>query len=323
VHSALRQDHVAQVIVVDDASTDATAERARLADDGTDRLSVIRLSANKGPAAARNRALEACACSHFCVLDADDYMLPGRIAALLAAAPADWDMLADDLVILPEEMTGLEFSLQRNPGAEPARMIDLKTFVLSNLRRPGRPRSELGFLKPIVSLEFLRKRGLRYDEGLTLGEDYALYACALVADARFDLVSACGYVAVEGRNSLSSRHSAAHLRSYYEFDERLLAGSVPLSSSERAALQLHRDDLWREYVFRSALDARRQSGLVAGLSVLAAAPAAVPYVLSETFKAKMKLLPSAAGRDPENGQRRLRFLVGLPGSSLSRASRST
>ena len=45
------------VIVVDDASPDATADQARAGDDGSGRLKVMRLDVNGGPAAARNLAL--------------------------------------------------------------------------------------------------------------------------------------------------------------------------------------------------------------------------------------------------------------------------
>ncbi|RUY70024.1 glycosyltransferase, partial [Mesorhizobium sp. M7A.F.Ca.CA.001.13.1.1] len=42
IASALREPEVAEVVVVDDASTDDTAGVARSADDGSGRLSVMR-----------------------------------------------------------------------------------------------------------------------------------------------------------------------------------------------------------------------------------------------------------------------------------------
>src|SRR5262245_1201511 len=80
VRSALEQEHVCEVIVVDDASRDGTAAEARLADDGSGRLAVIPLSENGGPSRARNIALVRSAAPYICVLDSDDYFLPGRIA---------------------------------------------------------------------------------------------------------------------------------------------------------------------------------------------------------------------------------------------------
>ena len=47
VRSALREPQVAEVVVVDDGSTDATAKKALAADDGTDRLRVLTLDRNR------------------------------------------------------------------------------------------------------------------------------------------------------------------------------------------------------------------------------------------------------------------------------------
>ena len=55
--SALAQDDVRTVIVVDDGSTDDTAARASRCDLSGKRVIVERLRANVGPAAARNIAI--------------------------------------------------------------------------------------------------------------------------------------------------------------------------------------------------------------------------------------------------------------------------
>ena len=316
VRSALESREVHQVIVVDDASNDATADAARAADDRSGRLLVLTLPANKGPAAARNRALDACTCTHFCVLDADDYLLPGRMERLLASGRGEWDMLADDLIILPEELAGLSFTLMRNATRDAPRIITLETFVFSNTRKPGRPRGELGFLKPLISIAFLNRHNLRYDEGLKLGEDYALYMRALIAGARFQLVSACGYIAIEGRNSLSSRHTAEDLRRYYEFEDQLLATESRLPADARAAIKRHRDSVWKESVFREALDVRHRSGLGPGIAVLMRSPSVLPHVIAATAKGKLRMAWQGFNRSLEERQRRLRFLVGFPGTQF-------
>ena len=57
IRSALRERRVAEVVVVDDGSTDGTAETSRAADDGSGRLRVLSLDTNRGPAFARNHAI--------------------------------------------------------------------------------------------------------------------------------------------------------------------------------------------------------------------------------------------------------------------------
>src|SRR5262249_32894792 len=79
VASALAQEGVAEVIVVDDASQDDTSSAARRADDGSGRLTTTQLPRNAGPARARNVALDSVQSPYVCVLDADDYFLPERI----------------------------------------------------------------------------------------------------------------------------------------------------------------------------------------------------------------------------------------------------
>jgi succinoglycan biosynthesis protein ExoU len=314
VRSALAQPETAEVIVVDDASTDATARTASEAGDRSGRLKVLTAPVNLGPAGARNLALERSAAPYFCVLDADDYMLPGRMTRLLASANGDWDLMADDIIILPQH-SGLSFSLRRK--AYGLRHLDLESFALGNISRPGRPRGELGFLKPVVSRAFMHRHNLRYDESLRLGEDYAFYVRALISGARFALASACGYVAVERGDSLSSRHSAEDLRRMFMFDEAMLAMHPELKPGERQALAAHRDATWRKYVHGAALDIKREKGMAEALKFLGQFPGALPYVVAETIRAKVgrladRLLPSAR-RD----RRSLRLLIGIPGARLA------
>ncbi|SRR6266542_998263 len=62
-----------ELLVADDASTDATAD---VAENFSDRVKVLRTSVNAGPGAARNRAIEASTAELLAFLDADDLWLP-------------------------------------------------------------------------------------------------------------------------------------------------------------------------------------------------------------------------------------------------------
>jgi succinoglycan biosynthesis protein ExoU len=238
-------------------------------------------------------------------------MLPGRLSRLLASAKGPWDLIADDMIILPQEAR-LSFSLHRASDAGQMREIDLESFVVGNISRAGRPRGELGFLKPVVSRDFMRVHGLLYDETIRLGEDYAFYVSALLQGARFQLVSACGYVAVERQDSLSSRHSAEDLRRIVQFDDAVLPAIPSMAIRDRRALIRHRNATWRKFAYAAALEARKRDGFAAGLNWLARMPAAIPYVMSETLRAKTKMLRHRldGGAAPET--QGLRFLIGLP-----------
>lgn len=75
-----------EILVVDDASRDGTAEVAReLA--GAD-LRAIRLERNSGPAAARNRGIQLARGKYLAFLDADDLWLPGKLERQVPALEA-------------------------------------------------------------------------------------------------------------------------------------------------------------------------------------------------------------------------------------------
>lgn len=262
VASALAEREVAEVMVIDDASRDATAAAAQSADDGSGRLQVHRARANLGPAAARNLAIARSKAPLIAVLDADDAILPGRFAAL--ADPAeDWDMSADNIIFVSEsearDFTGL--SAFATGGV--AERLDFARFVAANISHPARPRGELGFLKPVMRRAFLERHGLGYDAAMRLGEDFDLYARMLLAGARFRLVATCGYVAIERPDSLSANHRAADLAALVAADDRMLAGK--LGTEERAILTAHRAQTAQKWHHRHFLDAKRATGLVRAL----------------------------------------------------------
>src|SRR5262245_26106317 len=79
-----------EVLVVDDGSKDGTVKAAE-AFAGRFDLTVLR-QANAGPAAARNNAIRRARGRYCAFLDADDIMLPGRLAAQAALLDSDPDV---------------------------------------------------------------------------------------------------------------------------------------------------------------------------------------------------------------------------------------
>jgi len=199
--------------------------------------------------------------------------------------------------------------------------LGLADFVNGNISQAGRSRGEMGFLKPIIRREFLRKHGLRCDEGLRLGEDYALYARALIAGARYKLVGACGYVEVERHDSISSQHSAQDLKRMARFDERCLRDQPGLSPEARAAFAAHHASMLHKCRYRAILDCERECGLLPALAMLASVPGSLPHIAAETIRAKAgayrsRRRPPAAKRN----EGRIRLLLGLPGVHFAYAA---
>ena len=210
---------------------------------------------------------------------------------LCADAGIEWVeiQVANDglaVVVNPENDWADSLTVEQ-PGPAPRipRVLDLSTFVLSNISRPLEPRAELGFLKPLIRRRFLDERALRYDPGLRLGEDYALYVRALMAGATFKIVGFHGYVAVERASSLSSRHRAADLDAIRAFDAacREQAG---LDAAARQALAAHELATADKLALAQALEIRREKGIGPALRFLSQQPRSIRYVASEIFRAR-------------------------------------
>ena len=287
VRSALVQPEVVEVVLVDDASTDATLEAARSADDGSGRLSLLAQGRNQGPAAARNFAIANSRAPSIAILDADDFFLEGRFAALLGE-DENWDGIADNVLFVREATVGRAAALTSG-GSTEGEPLDFSRFVRGNISRPGRYRGELGFLKPVISRAFLERHGLAYDERLRLGEDLDLYARMLACGARMGMTEACFYVAVERDDSISAKHDAGDL-------ERLLAAMKRLEPAApefgREALEDLRSNLAARYHHRQFLLDKKTSGLSAAVG--------------QAMHSPRRLLDAARGiaRDKWNGRKR-------------------
>lgn len=287
VRSAIAEPETGEVVVVDDCSSDNTAETACRAAAGDPRVKVLRQEQNRGPSAARNRAIDAATMPFIAVLDADDRFLPGRFARLFSKT--DWDFCADNIAFTADR---IEFASMANDCTSIGRtgLLDLETFLVGNRNSSRVDRNELGFLKPVIRRDFLVGHGLRYSETCRLGEDFLLYSKSLALGARFRVFEACGYAAFERANSLSGMHGIEELRNFYNGLE-LLEPDIS-GSAERAFAQLQ-DSLRRKINHREVLDIRRKKGLAKGVLELTKRPKAVRDILRDKLKNRE---PNANGR---------------------------
>ena len=236
ITSVLAQDGIAsEAIVVDDASTDRTFAVACGHADA--RLRCLRQEVNGGPAAARNAALAVAQGRWIAVLDADDAMLPGRLARLLDVAETHGlDIVADNMwteaadgtrrLFIPEDLDGT---------LEPS---GFAAYVRRN--RLFGPRAGDGYLKPVFRADFLRRHSLRYDATLRIGEDFMLMAEALLLGARYGRHRSAGYVYTVNVGSISHRLRMRDADAMIAADRRFLTRyDARLGHAERAAMRAH------------------------------------------------------------------------------------
>lgn len=300
VESVLAQQDVrVEAVLVDDCSTDDSVAIARDMAARHPNVIVAEQSANGGPAAARNRAIALSGAPWVTPLDSDDFMRPGRLRALLSHAQAmGCDFVADDLYQVRD--TDIEGPVRRlwSDEAIGTVRVTLDDFVAGNISAKHGGRREMGFVKPLIRRAFLEQHDLRYAQDMRLGEDYELYARALLAGARFDLIDPQGYVAVIRAGSLSGHHGARELGALVAADRRLLQ-SPGLAPGSRELLRQHLRETEIRWRWIRLIDAVKARNPIRALGCFAA-PLGVVSALLGLLGAQVRL----------RGGRRLAAIMG-------------
>jgi len=283
VRSALAQTVEPDVIVVDDCSSDATLALAEAAGEGSPRLTVVRQPRNMGPGPARNRALDLATADWVTVLDADDRMAPDRLERMLALAEAGgWDMVADDIMRITDWNNLADYRRQWRESEIGELEIGFAEFIRENHRDICGEGRELGFLKPLMRRDAIETAGLRYNEAMRLGEDYDLYARALLAGLSLLVVDPLGYYAFETPGSLSKSHSVTALEQVYRADQAMLA-RPGLSREARAALRAHRGLTHRKWAWARLIEAVGDRNLKEAAMCFMAPPHVIGTLVSGIF----------------------------------------
>jgi succinoglycan biosynthesis protein ExoO len=211
-----------ELILVDDASTDDSVAIAGALAQADPRIRVLAQARNRGPAAARNRALDAARGAWIAVVDSDDVMLPGRLEGLVALAEAEGvEIVADDQLICgPDLGPGRPF--MGKAMARRLARVDLKTFI--DTSRPYSRRPDLGFLKPLIRRDLIERSGVRYDEGLRVGEDFHFLAALMAAGGRLAVAPEALYLYRKHSASISHRFTPEILAALIAADRDFLAG---------------------------------------------------------------------------------------------------
>ena len=242
VNSALNQQGAdMEAIIVDDGSSDGSADLVEETFRDDSRVRLIRLGQNRGPSAARNIGFAAARNDWIGLLDSDDLWKPERVSTLLEHQ-ASSDFIADNLM-------GYDAAADLETGPVYSDMGD-RSLALVDFLLPSAPdRHDLGYLQPLLRRSFIEQHGLKYREDVRAGEDLLLNVQILAAGGRATYIDKALYIyltpvgAVSRQASPYSR-STAHTGPLIKALEELRTQiEARLSSEERKAFDIRLADL--------------------------------------------------------------------------------
>ena len=215
IESALAQRDVStEIVVVDDKSGDRTVETARAFPP--EQVKVIALDQNRGPGGARNAGLEAARGRWVAVLDSDDTVHPERLQRMIARAESRQAQVAVDNLEVVRDAAGIRESMFETKQLEAHPELTLADFIAANIMFEAT--FSFGYMKPIFERRFLEQHGLRYDEGLRIGEDYIFLASTLAKGGRCVIEPSVGYAYHIREGSISRVLELHHVEAMLKAD---------------------------------------------------------------------------------------------------------
>lgn len=280
-----------EVIVVDDASSDDTLAVAKRAASELSNVRVLQMAENGGPANARNFALCATDAAWYTPIDSDDFVEQNRLATLYRIAQNTQAAVVADNLLITDDQAPEEVQRVLWPG-KPDGQIDLTAeLFIRHCYNTDLPRSELGFLKPLIDRRSIDRALEPYQTGVRFGEDYELYCRLLLDGADAVLVDPLGYYAVQRNSSASHTQDADDHRRLVAVNTAFLQ-RTGLDPKVRSALQGFLAFSRREWAMWTVINAVRSRRPLHLLSAFSISVDSSLYVLRRIFASGMKRLSS-------------------------------
>lgn len=215
-----------EVVVVDDGSTDDTAAIVKSHGAADPRVRLVD-GPRRGLSAVRNASLSAARGRLGVVLDSDDVLHPRHVEDLVTA----WERYGDPICagnMVEFEEIGAHYRAQifaQGPAWLGARRISLAEYVEAGMI--GGSGVPLGYLKPLLDLDFLRSAEIGYDERLRIGEDLDFVIRAMMAGAHFRFLPQATYYYRRHAGSTSHRLSRDDLNGLLAATRDYTSGADP------------------------------------------------------------------------------------------------
>lgn len=161
-----------EVVVVDDGSTDDTAQVVAKASESDRRVRLVSMESNVGRSKARNAGIDAARGEWVAINDADDLWHPQRVEKLIDAAHSfpESSVFTDDL---------MSYSLGPDGEVELGhRHVSRSTILMGEpheISRRGWFMDNSCHMRPMIKRDYLNRVGVRYPTELSAGEDNNFY----------------------------------------------------------------------------------------------------------------------------------------------------
>lgn len=178
-----------EFIIVDDGSTDNSAELIKVYQKQDPRIRFVKNDRNRGISYSRNRGMDLACGKYLAIMDSDDFSTPDRLEKSLSFFKKHPDYTAVNSVYYEMGKEGI------NNWVPPKRWEIIFNFsnYYTNLA--------------LIDLDFVRKHSIRYDESLISGEDYDFWAKMFMSGGKLGMVN---------EPLVYLRRHRTHSRAYYE-----------------------------------------------------------------------------------------------------------
>lgn len=282
-----------ELIIADDASTDDSLAVIAAAAGGDPRVRVLTARRNRGPGAARNRALKAARGEWIAVFDSDDLMCPNRLERLACRGRGDQaDIVVDNLLVFDDSDAPWRPFLCTKEWDHP-RWISLADYIAAGRmysKAPG-----LGYLKPLFRRAALE--GEAYREDLRIGEDYDLVLRLLAKGARMRFQPEALYRYRRHASSTSHVLKREHIEQMLAADAALAASLSDQCEEVRRAQAARRRSLETALAYDQVISALKARAVGAAIATCAQAPSVLP-LLAMPVKARIRRVAARLGASP-------------------------
>ncbi|MDP9128320.1 MAG: glycosyltransferase [Pseudomonadota bacterium] len=308
IESAQRQTFKdIEIVVVDDGSTDGTADLVRSYAAQDPRIKLVQHEKNMGGAAASNKAIESATGEWIAILDADDWFEPTRIEDFLKIAEQyPVDAVADNLKLYDHATDEI---VDRTYHQKDGRlmMLDTETYI-----RRDNPlqRHSLGYIQPMFKKQFVTDHNIKYDVSHRYAYDFIFVAEFLLSGGKIAIIPEAYYVYVHRispttrKRSPHSRSEAGHNMILRGCDELVQKYGARMTPPERAAMQQRRYIFESRVICEDMLDALRDRQLLKAGRILLGRPFIFVLIGNTLFK---QFYVKTA-----NYWRRIKKLIGIP-----------